>query len=83
MVFGRAASAAVEMFKLIDRESVINAFDNSGCEPEKVTGFLDLQGISFSYPSRPDAMVLNDFSLHIPAGKVTALVASSPLDELI
>ncbi|KAM0335328.1 hypothetical protein ACHAQA_000373 [Verticillium albo-atrum] len=75
--FGRAASAAVEMFRLIDRTSQIDAFDISGCKPETVKGYLDLQGINFSYPSRPDVSVLNDFSLHIPAGKVTALVGPS------
>ncbi|KAH6840670.1 P-loop containing nucleoside triphosphate hydrolase protein [Chaetomium sp. MPI-CAGE-AT-0009] len=75
--FSRAASAAVEMFKLIDRVSVIDAFDESGCRPESVSGCLDLEGITFSYPSRPDVTILDNFSLRIPAGKRTALVGPS------
>lgn len=37
----------------------------------------DVSHVSFSYPTRPGVAVLNDFSLHIPAGKVTALVGAS------
>ncbi|KAJ6147205.1 ABC transporter [Penicillium chrysogenum] len=55
----------------------IDPFDESGERPTDVTGYLDFGGISFAYPTRPDVKVLNDFSLHIPAGKTTALVGAS------
>ncbi|KAH6665304.1 P-loop containing nucleoside triphosphate hydrolase protein [Plectosphaerella plurivora] len=75
--FGRAATAAIELFKLIDRESDINAFDTSGLRPESVQGGIEIQGVKFMYPSRPDTTVLDDLTLSIPAGKVTALVGPS------
>lgn len=76
VAFGRAASAATELFILIDRESEINPFDESGEKPQDPHGVIALQGIGFSYPSRPNVKVLEDFSLSVPAGKVTALVVS-------
>ncbi|KAJ5413568.1 hypothetical protein N7465_005873 [Penicillium sp. CMV-2018d] len=75
--FVRAASAAAELFRLMDRKSTIDPFDDSGERPTDVMGYLDFSSISFAYPTRPDAKVLNDFSLHIPAGKTTALVGAS------
>ncbi|KAK7416495.1 hypothetical protein QQX98_005199 [Neonectria punicea] len=77
IAFGRAATAAVELFKLIDRESEINAFDDSGAKPEHITGVIDIAGVGFSYPTRPGVTVLDDFTLNVPAGKVTALVGPS------
>lgn len=77
VTFSRAATAASELFALIDRQSEINPFDESGDKPDETAGVIDLHGIQFSYPTRPDVTVLEDFTLNIPAGKVTALVVSS------
>jgi ATP-binding cassette subfamily B (MDR/TAP) protein 1 len=76
--FGRAATAAVEFFKLIDRQSDIDAFDQSGSRPDSVNGGIEIRGVSFMYPTRPDTTVLDNLTLSIPAGKVTALVVSAP-----
>ncbi|GKT51747.1 leptomycin B resistance protein pmd1 [Colletotrichum spaethianum] len=75
--FVRAATAASELFALIDRTSDINPLDESGQRPIGISGVINIQGVSFSYPTRPDMRVLENFSLHIPAGKVTALVGTS------
>ena len=72
--FSRAASAAAQLFTLIDRQSEIDPFDESGEKPATITGTIELSNIDFSYPTRPGSKVLSDFSLHVPAGKVTALV---------
>ncbi|RSM07717.1 hypothetical protein CDV31_008497 [Fusarium ambrosium] len=77
VAFGRAATASVELFKLIDRKSEIDAFDDSGVKPEQITGTLTLENVSFCYPTRPEVTVLDKFSLIVPAGKVTALVGPS------
>ncbi|CAG7979770.1 unnamed protein product [Penicillium salamii] len=75
--FTRAASAASALFELIDRASLINPFDESGKKILQMTGDIEFENISFAYPTRPDAKVLDNFSLRIPAGKTTALVGAS------
>ncbi|KZL88052.1 abc transporter [Colletotrichum incanum] len=75
--FTRAASAAAQLFKLIDRKSEIDPFDKSGEQPTETVGVVDLENITFEYPTRPGVTVLKNYSLHVPAGKVTALVGSS------
>ncbi|KAL0942751.1 multidrug resistance protein 3 (p glycoprotein 3) [Colletotrichum truncatum] len=80
ITFQRAATAATQLFALIDRKNDMNPFDqHSGEKPAEafVTGEVDLQNITFSYPARPGVTVLDDFTLRIPAGKVTALVGAS------
>ncbi|KAL5336638.1 P-loop containing nucleoside triphosphate hydrolase protein [Aspergillus crustosus] len=77
VAFTRAATAATELFTLIDRQSEINPFDESGDKPEETIGFINLSGVNFSYPTRPDVTVLDDYTLNVPAGKVTALVGPS------
>lgn len=83
VAFGRAASAASEMFSLIDRTSAINPFDASGEKLDKTKGVIHLSSVGFSYPTRPNVRVLEDFTLHIPAGKVTALVVSLSLSLIV
>ncbi|KAJ5599197.1 hypothetical protein N7450_000264 [Penicillium hetheringtonii] len=73
----KAASSASELFRLIDRESKIDPLDESGEKPLQVTGSIEFKNVSFSYPNRPGVTVLDNFSLHIPAGKATALVGAS------
>ncbi|KAH8199061.1 hypothetical protein TruAng_006799 [Truncatella angustata] len=75
--FGRAATAAHQLFSLIDRKSQIDPFNPSGEKPATTQGVLDIHNVTFSYPTRPDSIILDGFSLHIPAGKVTALVGAS------
>ncbi|KAL1836186.1 hypothetical protein VTJ49DRAFT_5467 [Mycothermus thermophilus] len=75
--FTRATTSAAVLFKLIDRQSAIDPFDKSGEEPSEVSGFVELENISFAYPTRPNITVLDNFSLRVPAGKVTALVGQS------
>ncbi|KAI9147413.1 ABC transporter BEA3 [Paramyrothecium foliicola] len=40
-------------------------------------GDILFENINFVYPSRPEVKVLDNLSLHIPAGKVTAIVGPS------
>ncbi|EAQ88656.1 hypothetical protein CHGG_05275 [Chaetomium globosum CBS 148.51] len=75
--FTRAATSAASLFKLIDRQSAINPFDKSGEQPSDITGLVALEDVTFAYPTRPGITVLDNFSLTVPAGKVTALVGQS------
>ncbi|CRK14482.1 hypothetical protein BN1708_011131 [Verticillium longisporum] len=77
LAFGRAATAAAELFTLIDRKSAIDPFGEHGEKPRHVSGNIEIQDVTFAYPNRPEATVLQDFTLRVPAGKVTALVGPS------
>jgi len=46
-------------------------------QPETMEGLVEFQDVSFSYPSRPDVPVLENFSLTIPVNSTCALVGSS------
>jgi ABC-type multidrug transport system fused ATPase/permease subunit len=78
--FSQAASAAAKLFNVIDRISDIDPFEDSGLMPSTIDGDIALNNVSFSYPTRPSMIVLHNFSLVIPSGKVTALVVSPPLN---
>ncbi|KAL2692107.1 hypothetical protein Neosp_002512 [[Neocosmospora] mangrovei] len=76
--FTRAATAAAKLFVLIDRNSRIDPLASTGEQPsESIIGEVELNNITFSYPTRPGVTVLDDFTLKVPAGKVTALVGPS------
>ncbi|KAI9148798.1 Leptomycin B resistance pmd1 [Paramyrothecium foliicola] len=75
--FSQAASAAATLFTTIDRISAIDPFAEAGEIPSKIDGKLEMCNLTFAYPSRPNTTVLHDFSLAVPAGKVTALVGAS------
>lgn len=75
--FSRAATAAAKLFNLIDRKSDIDPFMDVGDKPTETIGDVELENITFAYPTRPGVPVLEDFSLKVPAGKVTALVGQS------
>ncbi|CAI4216063.1 unnamed protein product [Parascedosporium putredinis] len=77
IIFSRASTAASELFQLIDRRSQIDPFSDAGEIPTQVKGTVEVKNIYFSYPSRPNTLVLNNFSLTVPSGKVTALVGAS------
>jgi ATP-binding cassette subfamily B (MDR/TAP) protein 1 len=73
----KAAAAASELFKVIDRIPSIDSLREWGEKPAECHGEIEFQDIRFSYPSRPDVQVLQDFHLSIPANQTTALVGPS------
>lgn len=42
-----------------------------------LNGEIGFNNIQFSYPTRPDALILNDLNLKIPSGSMTSVVGSS------
>ena len=69
--------AAAKLYETIDRVPAIDSADESGLRPEKCEGALTFEGVRFSYPSRPDVLIVKGLSLTFPAGKTTALVGAS------
>ncbi|XP_021892726.1 ABC transporter B family member 1-like [Carica papaya] len=75
--FAKAKVAAAKIFRIIDHKPAIDRNSDSGLQLESVSGLVELKNVDFSYPSRPDIRILNNFSLTVPAGKTIALVGSS------
>ena len=72
----RAAGAAERMFELLDVETLIS----SPAEPrptDQLRAELNIQDLSFNYPSRPDQAALQALDLKIVEGKSLALVGPS------
>ena len=65
------------MYEVIDRKSKIDGMSAAGQKPSTLKGLVQLNNVSFAYPSAPDVPVLADFSASIQPGKVLALVGHS------
>nr|QUF59436.1 ATP-binding cassette transporter Abcb1-3 [Brachionus angularis] len=78
--YAKAKSAIHTMFELFDRIPKINNWEtNDGLkinESEFGTN-IKLERIEFTYPSRPEAKILNNLSLEIKEGQRVAFVGSS------
>ncbi|KAH9671330.1 ABC transporter B family member 1 [Citrus sinensis] len=75
--FAKAKVAAAKIYRIIDHKPSIDRNSESGLELDSVSGLIELKHVDFSYPSRPEVRILNNFSLTVPAGKTIALVGSS------
>ncbi|KAL0906235.1 hypothetical protein M5K25_024712 [Dendrobium thyrsiflorum] len=75
--FAAGQAAAYKMFMTINRKPEIDSYDNSGIVLENIKGDIELKDICFSYPARPDHLIFNGFSLHVPSGTTMALVGES------
>ncbi|GLJ36714.1 hypothetical protein SUGI_0738880 [Cryptomeria japonica] len=73
----KGSDAVNSVFAILDRKSRINPDDEKGEKPAKLRGNIDLKRVCFAYPSRPDVMVFNKFSLSIKEGQRVALVGES------
>ncbi|KAH9949128.1 P-loop containing nucleoside triphosphate hydrolase protein [Amylocystis lapponica] len=72
-----ARSAAAKLYATIDRIPAIDSESKDGLKPDRVEGEITLEGVSFTYPSRPDVPILRDLSITFPAGKTAAMVGAS------
>uniref|UniRef100_M1BMC7 Multidrug resistance protein 1, 2 n=3 Tax=Solanum tuberosum TaxID=4113 RepID=M1BMC7_SOLTU len=75
--FTEASVAASRIFDRIDRVPEIDGEDTRGLVLEDIRGEVEFRNVMFTYPSRPDTVVLKDLNLKIEAGKTVALVGSS------
>ncbi|KAM0914411.1 hypothetical protein ACQ4PT_011590 [Festuca glaucescens] len=75
--FAGGQGAAYRMFKTIERKPDIDVYDNKGVILEDIRGDVELKDVYFSYPTRPDHLVFNGFSLRVPNGMTMALVGES------
>ncbi|KAI0492261.1 hypothetical protein KFK09_026530 [Dendrobium nobile] len=75
--FAAGQAAAYKMFMTIHRKPEIDSYNNNGIVLENIKGDIELKDIYFSYPARPDHLIFNGFSLHVPSGTTMALVGES------
>ena len=74
----RAAGAAERIAELLRADNIIQPpADGLVSLPARVRGDLELDGLRFSYPSRPDRFAIDGLSLSIRAGETLALVGPS------
>jgi ATP-binding cassette subfamily B protein len=74
----RAAGAAERIGELLQARSEIHAPVSDLLRlPQRVSGNLELQEVSFAYPSRPERNAVDALSLTINAGETLALVGPS------
>lgn len=71
----RALGASTRIWELIDRQPLIPI--QGGVIPSSLFGEVKFDSVSFVYPNRLDAQILQDFSLDIQSGQVVAIVGVS------
>jgi ATP-binding cassette subfamily B (MDR/TAP) protein 1 len=69
--------AAAKLFDTIDRVPDIDSADPNGLKLDDVHGEIILEGVKFSYPSRPSVEVVKGLDITFQAGKTAALVGAS------
>ncbi|XP_014497738.1 ABC transporter B family member 20 [Vigna radiata var. radiata] len=67
----------ISVFEIIDRIPKIDPDDGSALKPPNVYGSIELKNVDFCYPSRPEVLVLSNFSLKVNGGQTVAIVGVS------
>lgn len=72
----RAAGAAERTVELLQASNQIQSPENPQPLPQ-VSGHIEIDHLCFAYPSRPEALAINNLSLTVRAGETLALVGPS------
>jgi len=70
-------SAAYRLFEIMNKEPKIDITDTSGIVLDDIRGNVELNNVFFRYPARPEQLILNGLSLHVPSGTTMAIVGES------
>ena len=74
----KAMHAGRDLKALLNSQPTIDTWDASGLPVHRGTNeSLEIKNVSFRYPSRPERLVLDNFSLSIQPGQYIALVGPS------
>ena len=73
----RAAGATERLIELLQSENMIASPEDPAHLPKQISGKLELDAISFYYPSRAQTPAIDNLTLTVPAGSSMALVGSS------
>lgn len=72
----KALGANTRLIELLERKSIISTLGGKILD-KPLSGDIQFQNVSFSYPSRESTWVLKNFSLNIPKCMVVAIVGAS------
>ncbi|VAH10115.1 unnamed protein product [Triticum turgidum subsp. durum] len=75
--FDEGRVAAYRLFTTINRKPEIDYDDTTGVVLEDIKGDVELRDVSFSYPSRPEQLIFDRFSMHVSSGTTMAIVGES------
>ena len=71
----QAVGASRKVFEFIDRPPRV---ENTGTyAPDAMTGKIEFRHVAFSYPIRPDLLIMEDLTFTVEPGEVVALVGLS------
>jgi ATP-binding cassette subfamily B protein len=73
----RAAGAMERLIELLEARPAIEAPENPVALPVPGNGRIDFDDVNFSYPSRPDTLAMDQFTLNIAPGETVAIVGPS------
>jgi ATP-binding cassette, subfamily B (MDR/TAP), member 1 len=77
LFLSKAASAAEELYDILDRRTEIDSLSDTGKRLTSCKGQIEFQNVHFAYPARENVAILKGLTLHVPANKTTALVGAS------
>ena len=80
LLFGqyvKGLSAGSRVFEYINIEPTIPIQGGKKIAFHNLMGEIAFNGVSFTYPTRPDQKILRNFNLSIPGGKIVAIVGTS------
>ncbi|XP_068319430.1 ABC transporter B family member 9-like [Pyrus communis] len=75
--FNKAKDSAASIFQILDSKPKIDSSSDEGMTPSHLIGEIELERVSFQYPTRPDVQIFRDLCLKMPSGKTVALVGES------
>lgn len=77
-IFGdmlNSVGAAGKVFEYLDRKPLVST--EGKLKPDQLKGQISFHRLNFAYPAYPNKTVLQDFSLELKSGQMTALVGHS------
>ncbi|XP_022425681.1 bile salt export pump isoform X7 [Delphinapterus leucas] len=75
--FAAGRAAATSIFETMDRKPLIDCMSEDGYKLDRIKGEIEFHNVTFHYPSRPEVKILNNLSMVIKSGEMTAMVGSS------
>ncbi|KAG7632888.1 ABC transporter type 1 transmembrane domain [Arabidopsis suecica] len=73
----KGSNSVDSVFTVLDRRTTIEPENPDGYILEKIKGQITFLNVDFAFPTRPNMVIFNNFSIEIHEGKSTAIVGPS------